>query len=250
MTGKPLPAGSRPDGVRSEEHAARSVREMFSRVAPRYDLLNHLLSFSLDQTWRRRTGRALAPRLQSPEGRALDLCCGTADLALELARAGSARVVGVDFAHPMLVRAQDKSRRVDRAVALVEADALKLPFADEAFDVVTAAFGFRNLANYAGGLQEIRRVLRPNGEVGILDFALPKAGLFAQIYRFYFRRILPVIGSVVSGVRGPYSYLPASVEHFPDCDEFARQMEAVGLHSVHYTRWTGGIVVLYRGVRK
>lgn len=250
MTGKPPSTGSRPDGVQEEADAARSVQEMFSRVAPRYDLLNHLLSFSLDKTWRRRTAHALAPQLQSPEARALDLCCGTADLALELARAGSASIVGVDFAHPMLVRARDKSRRADRPVSLAGGDALKLPFADETFDVVTAAFGFRNLANYGGGLREICRVLRRNGEVGILDFALPEAGLFALTYRFYFRRILPWIGSVVSGVRGPYSYLPASVEHFPDCDEFARWMEAAGLRSVNYTKWTGGTVVLYRGVRK
>lgn len=249
MTTSTHPAGSRPTGAQNETEAARSVREMFSRVAPRYDLLNRLLSFSLDRTWRRRAARALAPRLHSPEVYALDLCCGTGDLALELARMGTARVVGVDFAHPMLVRGQKKSYRTGRTVSLAEADALKLPFADETFDVVTAAFGFRNLANYAAGLREIHRVLRQSGEVGILDFALPRKGLFARLYRFYFQRILPSVGSVISGVHGPYSYLPASVEHFPDSDEFVGWMEAAGLGAVSYREWTGGAVVFYRGTK-
>lgn len=247
MSNHSFPPGTRPEGVQDEKEAARSVRAMFSGIAPRYDLLNHLLSFSLDQGWRRRTAQAMGSRLKEAEARALDLCCGTADLAMELAQVSAGTVVGSDFSHPMLVRAREKAAAQSRCIELVEADALQLPFADERFDVVTAAFGFRNLANYRRGLEEIYRVLKRGGEVGILEFALPQRGLFARLYRYYFRRVLPRIGRVVSGVSGPYSYLPASVEQFPDCDEFARWMERVGFRSVSYQVWTGGTVALHRG---
>lgn len=249
MTMPALPPGTRPEGTQGEEEAARSVREMFSRIAPRYDLLNRLLSFSFDRLWRRWTARALAARLAAGDSRALDLCCGTADLTLELARVSAGAVVGCDFSHPMLVRAGAKAARPPRPILLVEADALRLPFADEQFDVVTAAFGFRNLANYERGLEEIRRVLKRGGEVGILEFALPERGLFAALYGFYFRRVLPCIGRLISGVRGPYSYLPASVEQFPDCEGFARWMEAAGFASVSYERWTLGTVALHRAIK-
>lgn len=246
MSAPARPPGTRPEGAGSEQEAAQAVRKMFSGIAPRYDLLNRLLSFSLDQEWRRRTAQALAPRLAAPDSRALDLCCGTADLALGLAQVSAGWVVGSDFAHPMLVRAAKKTTGRGRVV-LVEADALKLPFADGVFDVVAAAFGFRNLANYRRGLEEIHRVLKPGGEAGILDFALPQRGAFAWLYRFYFRRLLPRIGAVVSGVRGPYSYLPASVEKFPGCEELTRWMQAAGFRSVGFETWTGGTVALHRG---
>ena len=247
MTKKDLPPGTRPEGVSGEQEAARAVQEMFARIAPRYDLLNRLLSFSRDRVWRRCTARALGSRLAAPNSRALDLCCGTADLTLELARVSRGMVVGSDFVHPMLVRAADKARARRRPIALVEADALQLPFADQAFDVVTAAFGFRNLANYRRGLEEIYRVLKQGGEVGILEFAVPQTGLFARLYRFYFRRVLPWVGTTLSGVRGPYEYLPESVERFPECEEFARWMKAMGFRSVSYEVWTAGTVALHRG---
>lgn len=246
MSQKDFPAGTRPQGTHGEEEAARTVQEMFARIAPRYDFLNHLLSLSLDRVWRRRTARALAPRLAALDSRVLDLCCGTADLTLALEQQSRGLVVGSDFAHPMLVLARKKIAR-QHGVVLVEADALRLPFADHQFDVVTAAFGFRNLANYRRGLEEIHRVLKRGGEVAILEFALPQRGLFAHLYRFYFHRVLPRVGQWVSGVPGPYSYLPASVEQFPDCDEFSRWMEAAGFHSVRYQVWTGGTVVLHQG---
>jgi len=249
MSDQEPPAGTRPEGTQGETEAARAVRAMFSAIAPRYDLLNRLLSFSFDQSWRRRTARLLAPRLAAPASRALDLCCGTADLALALSHVSAGSVAGVDFAHPMLVHAAAKVAAEQRKVLLAEADALRLPFADGCFDVVAAAFGFRNLANYQQGLREIHRVLKPGGEIGILEFALPEKGFFAALYRFYFRRLLPAIGRVVSGVRGPYSYLPASVEKFPGCDEFNRWLEAVGFGSVTYERWTGGAVALHRGCK-
>jgi demethylmenaquinone methyltransferase/2-methoxy-6-polyprenyl-1,4-benzoquinol methylase len=247
MVSKPSLQGTRPEGTRDEREAARAVRQMFAGIAPRYDLLNHLLSLNRDRVWRRRAARALAPRLAPAGSRALDLCCGTADLALELARVSQGAVVGSDFVHGMLLLAQEKVRRADANLQLVEADALNLPFADESFDVVTAAFGFRNLANYQRGLEEILRVLKRGGEAGILEFALPRRGLFAGLYRFYFHRVLPWIGGLVSGSRATYSYLPASVEKFPDCDGFARWMESAGFKNVRYQLWTGGTVAFYRG---
>ncbi len=247
MSPASFPPGTRPEGARDEAEAARAVRQMFAGIAPRYDFLNHLLSLNRDQVWRRRTARALAARLAQPGSRALDLCCGTADLALELARVSRGTVVGGDFVHGMLVLAREKVSRAGAKVELVEADALNLPFADESFDAVTAAFGFRNLANYKRGLEEIRRVLRPGGEVGILEFARPRPGLFASFYRVYFHRVLPWVGGLISGSRATYSYLPASVERFPDCDGFARWMESAGFRNVRYELWTGGTVALYLG---
>jgi len=247
MNSQGVPSGTRPEGARDEAEAARAVQGLFASIAPRYDFLNHLLSLNRDRVWRRRTARALAPRLARAGSRALDLCCGTADLALELARVSRGQVVGSDFVHGMLVLAQGKIPRADAGLVLVEADALSLPFADESFEVVTAAFGFRNLANYQRGLEEIRRVLKRGGEVGILEFALPQRGLFARFYRFYFHRVLPWLGGMISGSRAAYSYLPASVEKFPDCDGFARWMEGAGLRNVRYQSWTGGTVALYLG---
>ena len=249
MSEKAFPPGTRPEGIQGEEEAAQAVRRMFAGIVPRYDLLNRLLSFSFDQRWRRRTARALAARLAAADSRALDLCCGTADLTLELRRVSAGWVAGSDFVHAMLVRAGEKAARRRQGIALVEADALQLPFADSSFDVVTAAFGFRNLANYSRGLKEIHRVLKRGGEVGILEFARPQRGVFGACYGFYFRRVLPWIGTAVSGVRGPYSYLPASVDKFPDCNEFTRWMEAAGFSSVSYQLWTGGTVALHRGVK-
>ncbi len=246
MRGSSSARGTRPPGVSGEQETSAFVREMFSRIAPRYDLLNHLLSFNLDRRWRRRTAQAVAARLAAKDSLALDLCCGTGDLTLELAQAGGGTMVGSDFSHAMLLRAREKSAGADR-VRLIGADALALPFPDGAFDVITSAFGFRNLANYRRGLEETRRVLKPGGEAAILEFALPRRGVFAGFYRFYFQRVVPWVGRIVSGVSGPYSYLPASVVDFPDCEEFADWMKAAGFTDVRYETWTGGTVALHRG---
>lgn len=242
-----LPPGTRPGDLQGEKESADYVRTMFSRIAPRYDFLNHFLSLNLDKQWRRRAAEAFLPSLKAPEGRALDLCCGTGDMALELARAGNAGVIGSDFSHAMLVLAQEK--RTASPVRWIEADALNLPFPDGKFDLVTSAFGFRNLANYEQGLREIHRVLKPGGAVGILDFALPRSGLFATVYGIYFRRVLPLIGRIVSGVGGPYSYLPASVEKFPDCEEMRGLLVGAGFERAGYELWTLGTVAFYRGVK-
>jgi demethylmenaquinone methyltransferase/2-methoxy-6-polyprenyl-1,4-benzoquinol methylase len=219
---------------------------MFSSIAPRYDLLNHLLSMNVDRLWWRRTARVFRHILVRPEARVLDLCCGTGDMAfaLQKQRGGRSGIWGVDFSHPMLLRATRKSQ--DKPMRWIEADALRLPFSDNSFELATSAFGFRNLANYDAGLREIHRVLTPDGEVGILDFSEPK-GVFGKFYRFYFRRVLPAVGSVISGVKGPYAYLPASVEKFPDPPEMLERMKRAGFTEVSWSPFTFGIAGLYRG---
>jgi demethylmenaquinone methyltransferase/2-methoxy-6-polyprenyl-1,4-benzoquinol methylase len=239
--------GAAPVGAHDEAQAAAQVREMFSSIAPRYDLLNHVLSMNVDRVWWNRTARIFEHILKNPEARVLDLCCGTGDMTFALFRhAGSAkpRMVGADFSAAMLDRAREKG--AGKPIEWVEADALHMPFGDQAFDLVTSAFGFRNLANYDAGLREIYRVLRPNGEVGILDFSEPK-GAFGHLYRFYFKNILPKIGTMISGVKGPYAYLPASVERFPEPDEMLERMKSAGFREVSWTRYTFGIAGLWRG---
>jgi len=247
----PLP-GTRPEGARDEVEAAARVREMFGNIAPRYDFLNHLLSFSLDRVWRRRTAERFAEILRNPRARVLDLCCGTGDLAFALERRGragdgAARIFGCDFAEAMLVRARQKSEKRRASATFLSADALLLPFADATFDLVTAAFGFRNLANYAAGLREIARVLRPGGEVGILEFSEGEHGVMAVAARFYCRRIVPGIGRLISGHPRAYSYLPASVEAFPRTAELASWMEEAGFGNVQFEAWNFGSVALHRG---
>jgi demethylmenaquinone methyltransferase/2-methoxy-6-polyprenyl-1,4-benzoquinol methylase len=223
------------------------MRQMFSAVAPRYDLLNHLLSLNVDRWWWRRAARSFAPILARPEARVLDLCCGTGDLALALRRETRDNlpwVVAADFSHPMLERARRKFR--GRNLTALEADALRLPFADSSFDLVVSAFGFRNLANYESGLREMFRILRPEGECGILEFQEPR-GLTGAVYGLYFRRVLPVVGTMISGVRGAYAYLPASVRRFPAGEEMLELMRAAGFREVSWTPYTLGIAGLFRG---
>jgi demethylmenaquinone methyltransferase/2-methoxy-6-polyprenyl-1,4-benzoquinol methylase len=240
--------GAAPEGTHDPQGASRAVREMFTSIAPRYDLLNHVLSFNVDRVWWRRTARNFRGKLSQPGVKVLDLCCGTGDMTLALQRASnpSSKIVGVDFSHAMLQRAGDKSRRT--SLRWLEADALQLPFADSSFDLVASAFGFRNLADYDAGLREIFRVLRPGGEVGILDFSEPK-GLMGTLYRIYFKHILPAIGTWISGVKGPYAYLPASVERFPEPEEMLERMRKVGFQGPAWQRYTFGIAGLYRGTK-
>lgn len=239
--------GAAPAGAGDEASASAAVREMFTSIAPRYDLLNHVLSMNVDRLWWNRTARAFDHVLRRPGAEVLDLCCGTGDMTFALGRrmnSSAGELFGADFSHAMLVRAQEKSAK--RKVRWIEADALNLPFASGKFHLVTTAFGFRNLANYDRGLAEIYRVLAPGGEVGILDFGEPK-GILGQIYRVYFRRVLPAIGTVISGVRGPYSYLPASVLRFPSPEEMLQRMRETGFVDASWTPYTLGIAGLYRG---
>ncbi|HKV06024.1 MAG TPA: bifunctional demethylmenaquinone methyltransferase/2-methoxy-6-polyprenyl-1,4-benzoquinol methylase UbiE [Candidatus Acidoferrales bacterium] len=251
--------GTRPEGSRDEREAAVRVRDMFTRIAPRYDFLNHLLSLSLDRVWRRRTARRFLHILRRPDARVLDLCCGTGDLAFALDRAragalaapeGRAPIVGGDFVEAMLVRAAEKSRRARHAAGFAAADALHLPFPDGSFDLVTTAFGFRNLANYEEGLREFARVLKSGGEIGILEFTEPDSGALGGIFRFYFRHILPRIGAAVSGNKDAYEYLPASVRKFPSPPALAALMEKTGFADVRIASWNFGSVILHTARRE
>jgi demethylmenaquinone methyltransferase/2-methoxy-6-polyprenyl-1,4-benzoquinol methylase len=243
----PPARGAAPPDAQGEEEAARWVQGMFSRVAGRYDLLNHLLSLNVDRSWRARAVRRLRPILRRPGARVLDICCGTGDLLLALESECGATVVGSDFCHPMLVGAQRKiARRRSRAV-LVEADALALPFPDGSLDLITAAFGFRNLANYEKGLAGIRRALKPEGALAILEFSQPKNAAFAALYGFYSSKVLPAVGGLISGDRNAYRYLPESVRRFPNAEDLADSMRTAGFTPVEYERMTGGIVALHVG---
>jgi demethylmenaquinone methyltransferase/2-methoxy-6-polyprenyl-1,4-benzoquinol methylase len=221
---------------------------MFAGIAGRYDLLNHLLSGNVDKRWRRLVARTLRPSLV--EGaRVLDVACGTGDLSLVLEGAGAARVVGLDFCRPMLEIARRKAESDARPVPFVEGDALRLPFADESFDVVTIAFGLRNLASVEDGLRELRRILRPAGRIAVLEFSDPVVPGFRALFRFYFTRVLPRIGGLVSGSRGAYEYLPDSVSKFPDQKHLATLMREAGFEEVAYKNLTGGIAALHTGAR-
>ena len=238
--------GAAPEGASDAASAAHVVREMFTSIAPRYDLLNHLLSFNVDRLWWRKTARGFASILKRQDVRVLDLCCGTGDMTFALFRKAeeSAKILGVDFSHAMLQRANEKS--AEKSPRWVEADALQLPFPDQQFDLITAAFGFRNLADYDAGLREMVRMLRLGGECGILDFGEPR-GLIGKLYRVYFKHILPAVGTAVSGVKGPYIYLPASVERFPSPEEMLGRMRRAGFREASWTPYTFGIAGLYQG---
>jgi demethylmenaquinone methyltransferase/2-methoxy-6-polyprenyl-1,4-benzoquinol methylase len=240
--------GAAPEGAEDVASASRAVREMFSSIAPHYDLLNHLLSANVDKLWWKRTARAFAPILSRAEARVLDVCCGTGDMAFALQKqAEAASITGADFSHPMLRLAVAKSV-AGRRLSWVESDALSLPFADETFDLVTSAFGFRNLADYDAGLREIFRVLKPGGQYGILEFSDPP-GWKGRFYNLYFRSILPRVGRLISGSRAAYSYLPASVARFPSPEEMMARMRQTGFSDVSWKPYTFGIAGLYRGTR-
>ena len=228
-----------------------AIRRMFAGIAPRYDLLNRLLSAGRDRYWRR---EAAAHAQLSQGALALDICTGTADLAIELARqfpwAGS--IVGVDFCLPMLRLGADKVSRsgLTHRIRLQAASAEALPFGADTFDAATVAFGIRNLLDRRRGLAELNRVLRPGGRGIILEFAVPQGRLFGPLYRFYFHRVLPWLGGAISGDRGAYSYLPASVSNFPSPRELARLMEEVGFQDVRFRAMTCGIVTLHVGRKR
>jgi demethylmenaquinone methyltransferase/2-methoxy-6-polyprenyl-1,4-benzoquinol methylase len=241
-----LTEGTTPAGTETPQQASAWVRGMFGRIAPRYDLLNHLLSMNIDRYWRSRTVSSVAAILALPGARVLDVCCGTGDLTLALnSRSQSGLVFGSDFCHPMLQKANSKTANGH----WFEADALQLPLAGDSLDLVTTAFGFRNLTNYHSGLIELRRILKPGGKLAILEFSTPPNPLLAAAYGFYSRTILPAIGGVISGSREAYTYLPESVRKFPDADGLAEQMREAGFVNVQFERLTFGIVALHLGDR-
>ena len=229
----------------ANEHAGR-VREMFAGIAKRYDLLNHLLSGNVDKRWRRIVAERVREKLSSSSSRILDVACGTGDLSLTLFENTGARVVGTDFCRPMLEIA---ARKTSDRIPLIEGDALDLPFRDGTFEVVTIAFGLRNLASVEGGLAELRRVLKPGGWVAVLEFSRPANAMMRPLFGLYFTRVLPLMGGLVSGSRMAYSYLPASVQKFPDQEQLLLLMKRAGFEQVQFENLTGGIAALHMGKR-
>ena len=239
--GSPLGSG------RDEASARAAVRGMFAAVAQRYDFLNHFLSMGRDIAWRRAAARALKEVLARPGSCVADLCCGTGDLSFCLGRQSQGMVMGADFCHPMLAIARGKAGARAPRVHFLEADALHLPFRDASLDAVASAFGFRNLANYDRGIEEMRRVLKRGGRLAILEFSRVRWPIFGPLFRFYFRRVLPRLGAWISGVEGPYRYLPDSVAQFPEQEALAEKLRAAGFHKVSYVNFTGGVAALHVG---
>ena len=252
--------GARPTGASDPAAAAQNIQQMFDAIAPRYDLLNHLLSAGIDRLWWRRTARAVRPVLARAEAVVLDLCCGTGDmtLALDHLRPQSllttdhlplttvSPILALDFSRNMLALAQPKF--AGRNIRSIQADALHLPFADSSIDLVTCAFGFRNLASYPEGLAELHRVLRPSGQIAILDFNQP-TGLMGALYSFYFKRILPLFGRLISHDASAYTYLPESVARFPRPPRMIELIASAGFAAPSWTPYTFGIAGLYRATK-
>jgi demethylmenaquinone methyltransferase/2-methoxy-6-polyprenyl-1,4-benzoquinol methylase len=264
--------GARPVGVTSPADAAENIRRMFDTIAPTYDRANHLLSFGLDRTWWFRAARALRPILQRPEAVVLDLCCGTGDMTLALyrhrpnwnpssgapsltalsSRVGSnpsdqpAPILAADFSHNMLSLALPKF--AGKNIVPIEADALRLPLADSSVDLVTFAFGFRNLSSYPAGLRELHRILRPSGQIAILECNQPE-GFVGSLYNLYFQRVLPTLGSWISRDRAAYTYLPHSVSRFPRPTQMKQLILEAGFTNATWTSYTLGTAGLYRATR-
>jgi demethylmenaquinone methyltransferase/2-methoxy-6-polyprenyl-1,4-benzoquinol methylase len=242
--------GARPVAEATEAEASEHVRELFSSIAPTYDRLNHLLSFGLDRRWWRRSAATFRETLARPDARVLDLCCGTGDMtaALLVLRPQNAEpITGLDFSSQMLTLARAKYPTPQ--IHWVEGDAMHLPYPDNTFDLITAAFGFRNLTNYAAGLAELHRVLRPGGSIGILEANQP-AGLSGALYTLYFRHILPVIGGLISGDRAAYKYLPASVARFPRPPRMLQLIQDAGFANSTWDGYLLRAAGLYRGVKR
>ncbi len=231
-----------------EREKSRRVRDMFGSIAGRYDFLNHFLSANIDRHWRQACVKEVAKRVRVSRPRILDIGCGTADLSISFSTLGP--VFGCDFCHPMLsVAAAKIARNGSSLISLLGADALELPFADAAFDIVVSAFVIRNLADIDGGLREMKRVLRPGGVMGFLEFGMPRNPLLTKIYKWYFVCVLPRLGKLFSGVDGPYGYLPASVQSFPPVEALKKRVASAGFADVEARSLTAGIAVLVIGTR-
>jgi demethylmenaquinone methyltransferase/2-methoxy-6-polyprenyl-1,4-benzoquinol methylase len=264
--------GARPAGTSTPADAARNIQQMFDTIAPTYDRANHLLSAGIDRSWWNRTARTLRPILQRPEAVVLDLCCGTGDMTLALYKhrpeslsfrsaaeksasqpstsnlepATAAPILALDFSHNMLALAAPKF--AGKNIVSIEADALHLPLADASVDLVTSAFGFRNLTDYPAGLRELYRVLRPGGQIAILECNQP-GGLVGALYSFYFHRILPTLGGLISGKPRAYAYLPDSVMKFPRPPQMKTLIAAAGFTNPTWTSYTLGTAGLYRATK-
>ena len=251
-------SGATPAGVEAgnEVEVSRNIRRMFGEVAPRYDLLNRLLSLRVDQYWRGVVVRRMRPQLDQADVRVLDLCCGTGDLLIELEMerrrlrgVSGFTGIGADFSRPMLYAAEEKLRRHGLTSRLTEADALRLPLPDGGIDLITIGFGFRNLANYRSGMAEMFRLLRPGGRLALLEFSQPATPLIGPLFGFYFRNVLPRLGNAISGAGAAYSYLQKSVERFLSPAELAEGLKAAGFSQVEVVSLTGGIATLHLAVK-
>lgn len=249
-----------PDPGSTQQHEAagaiqpaQSVQSMFDEIAPKYDMLNHVLSAGIDRTWWWRASRSVRGILAQPQARIVDVCCGTGDMSLALLRhrpamsstSSTEHILAVDFSHEMLSRGRYKF--LGKNILPVEGDALHLPLADDCADLISFAFGFRNLASYEDGLREIFRVLRPGGEFIILECNQP-GGLSGAFYNLYFKRILPFVGGLLSSAAA-YSYLPSSVERFPRAPRMLELIRNAGFASESWTSYTFGVAGLYRGLK-
>ena len=245
-----MPAsGAKPAGAEDETSAAHAVRQMFNSIAPRYDLLNHVLSANVDRLWWRKMARRFRPILVASDAAVLDICCGTGDLTMALLKhrpTGARPILAADFARAMLTRGARKFE--GRGAVALEADALRLPLRSASMDLIVTAFGFRNLANYEAGLREFHRVLKPGGQLGILEFSEP-GGLIGKAYAVYFRRVLPAIGRIICGKNGPYNYLPTSVGSFPPPTAMLALMRSAGYTECAWQPYTFGIAGLYTAMR-
>lgn len=228
----------------------REVREMFARIAPKYDFLNHFLSVNTDKRWRRLVARQLKDILADENALVLDVACGTGDLSIELRKSGKAKIFGTDFCRPMLELAVAKNEKNALQIPYIESDGMNLAFADESFDAVTIAFGLRNFSNWQKGLKELYRILKKGGRLAILEFSTPVVPGFRQIFGFYFTKILPRIGGALSGSRSAYEYLPDSVSRFPNQKGLAEMMRKIGFTDVSYKNLTGGIAALHFGKKQ
>lgn len=228
------------------EHA-RKVREMFSRISPKYDFLNHFLSVNIDKRWRKLVRKKLKETLDDENAVVLDVACGTGDLSVELQKNSKAKVIGTDFCRPMLAIAAEKNLSENLSIPYIEGDAMKLPFPDNYFDAVTIAFGLRNLSNWKDGLIELGRIIKPNGKLVVLEFSEPIVPGFRQIYNVYFNKVLPKIGGVFSGEQGAYEYLSESVSKFPNQKNLQKMMLEIGFLDVEYKNLTGGIAAIHTG---
>jgi len=248
--------GARPAGANDETESAQAVRQMFDSIAPNYDRLNHVLSASVDRLWWWQTARRFKAILARPDAAVLDICCGTGHMTKALLRGrpkNSRPILAADFAREMLARGKKQfgsptATSSEPYAIPIEADALHLPLRPASHDLIVSAFGFRNLVNYEAGLREFHRVLKPGGQLGILDFSEP-GGLVGAGYRVYFRRVLPAVARIIGGKEGAYRYLPASVGSFPPPQEMLALMRAVGYTNCHWQPYTFGIAGLYTGTR-
>jgi demethylmenaquinone methyltransferase/2-methoxy-6-polyprenyl-1,4-benzoquinol methylase len=241
--------GAKPPGTDDEASAAQAVRQIFDAIAPRYDLLNHVLSANVDRLWWRRAARRFRETLSIPDAAILDICCGTGDMTMALLKhrpQGARPILAADFSRAMLSRGAKKFAKP--GVVPIEADALHLPLRSASLDLIVSAFGFRNLANYEAGLREFHRVLKPGGQLGILEFSEP-GGLIGKAYAVYFRRVLPAIGRAVCGKAGAYNYLPVSVGNFPPPTAMLGLMATTGYTQRAWAPYTFGIAGLYTAVR-